>query len=634
MKYEKLAKDIMHYIGGEENVSNLVHCATRLRFNLKDNQLPDKEKLKSLEGVLTVVESGGQFQVVIGNDVSHVYQEIKKSSKLNHGNSDSADAEQSKEKLMSRIFAVISGSLSPLLPAMAGAGILKAFLTLFISFGWISAESGTYLILAAAANAVFYFLPIFLGTTAAIKFGANPYVGGVIGASLMEPNFTGLLANGDTSSFLGIPVVLMDYSATVFPVFVAIWIFAYVEKVLKKVIHKELQTFLVPLLCLVIIVPLTAIIFGPFGVYIGNAIADAINYLMGLSGLLTGAVIGGLIFFLVIFGLHWGIIPIVLANLTKGTDPILAMWAASNFAMAGVALAVFLKSQKEKSLRSIAGSSTLSLLLAGVSEPTVYGILLRYKRTIPFVIIAGAVGGAINGGFHTYATAFVFQNVFSIGAFEPVGYYLIGIAVSMGIGLILTILFGYQDKKNVVANEQIDVPPAAKEKMDQPEGSASPNPTDTVPILKKEVLLSPLTGDVKSLTEVPDPAFAEGSMGKGIAILPTVGQVVSPVNGTVGTVLKSGHAVILMSENGGEILIHVGINTVQLKGQHFTPRVKAGDQVKQGDLLIDFDLEKIKEAGYNPITPVIISNTADYLDVIETTNTSVTAQDKLLTLVV
>lgn len=431
---------------GEENVTNLVHCATRLRFNLKDNRLPDKEKLKSLEGVLSVVESGGQFQVVIGNDVAHVYQEIVKTSKLGAGNSASADADQPKEKILSRIFAVISGSLSPLLPAMAGAGILKAFLTLFTTFGWVSAESGTYLILAAAANAVFYFLPIFLGVTAATKFGANPYVGGVIGAALMEPNFTGLLANGDKTSFLGIPVVLMDYSSTVFPVFVAIWIFSYVEKFLKKIIHKELQTFLVPLLSLAIIVPLTAMIFGPFGVYIGNAIADGINYLMGVSGLLTGAVIGGLIFFLVVFGLHWGIIPIVLANLSKGTDPILAMWAASNFAMAGVALGVFLKS-KEKTLKSIAGSSTLSLLLAGVSEPTVYGILLRFKRTMPYVIIAGAIGGAINGGFHTYATAFVFQNIFSIGAFEPVSYYLVGIAAAMGIGLVLTILLGYQDKK-------------------------------------------------------------------------------------------------------------------------------------------------------------------------------------------
>lgn len=628
MKYERLAKDIVQNIGGEENVNNLVHCATRLRFNLKDNQLPDKEKLKSLAGVLSVVESGGQFQVVIGNDVAHVYQEIMKISKLGAGNSASADADQPKEKIMSRIFAVISGSLSPLLPAMAGAGILKAFLTLFTNFEWLSADSGTYLILAAAANAVFYFLPIFLGISASFKFGANPYVGGVIGAALMEPNFTGLLANGDTSSFLGIPVVLMDYSSTVFPVFVSIWIFSYVEKYLKKIIHKELQTFMVPLLSLVILVPLAAIVFGPFGVYLGNAIADAINYLMGVSGLLTGAVIGGLIFFLVVFGLHWGIIPIVLANLTNGTDPILAMWAASNFAMAGVALAVFLKS-KEKTLKSLAGSSTLSLLLAGVSEPTVYGILLRYKRTIPYVIIAGAVGGAINGGFNTYATAFVFQNIFSIGAFEPVGYYLIGIVAAMGIGLILTLLFGYQDKKTVAVTEAT---PAVEVKAIQPEASA--NSSNHSSVLKKEVLLSPLTGEVKSLTEVPDPAFAEGAMGKGIAIVPSVGQAVSPVNGTVGTILKSGHAVILRSENGAEILIHIGINTVQLKGKYFTPRVKAGDQVRKGDLLIEFELEKIREAGYNPITPIIISNTAEYLDVIETTSSSVTAQDKLLTLVV
>lgn len=631
MKYENLAKDIVQNIGGEENITNLIHCATRLRFNLKDNRLPDKEKLKSLEGVLSVVESGGQFQVVIGNDVAHVYQEIVKTTKFGTGNSVSADADQPKEKILSRIFAVISGSLSPLLPAMAGAGILKALLTLFTTFGWVSAESGTYLILAAAANAVFYFLPIFLGVTAANKFGANPYVGGVIGAALMEPNFTGLLANGDTTSFLGIPVVLMDYSSTVFPVFIAIWIFSYVEKYLKKIIHKELQTFLVPLLSLAFIVPLTAMIFGPFGVYIGNAIADAINYLMGISGLLTGAVIGGLIFFLVVFGLHWGIIPIVLANLTKGTDPILAMWAASNFAMAGVALGVFLKS-REKTLKSIAGSSTLSLLLAGVSEPTVYGILLRYKRTIPYVIIAGAIGGAINGGFHTYATAFVFQNIFSIGAFEPVSYYLIGIAAAMGIGLVLTVLFGYQDKKAVSVTEASAEAPAVE--MQVVPSKASSNPTGGAPILRKEVLLSPLTGAVKSLTEVPDPAFAEGAMGKGVAIVPSVGQAVSPVNGTIGTILKSGHAVILLSESGAEILIHIGINTVQLKGQYFTPRVKVGDQVREGDLLIEFDLEKIKEAGYNPITPIIISNTGDYLDVIETTSSSVTAQDKLLTLVV
>ncbi|AIQ31591.1 PTS beta-glucoside transporter subunit IIABC [Paenibacillus sp. FSL P4-0081] len=631
MKYERLAKDIVQNIGGEENVNNLVHCATRLRFNLKDNHLPDKEKLKSLAGVLSVVESGGQFQVVIGNDVAHVYQEIMKTSKLGAGNSASADADQPKEKIMSRIFAVISGSLSPLLPAMAGAGILKAFLTLFTNFDWLSADSGTYLILAAAANAVFYFLPIFLGISASFKFGANPYVGGVIGAALMEPNFTGLLANGDTSSFLGIPVVLMDYSSTVFPVFVSIWIFSYVEKYLKKIIHKELQTFMVPLLSLVILVPLAAIVFGPFGVYLGNAIADAINYLMGVSGLLTGAVIGGLIFFLVVFGLHWGIIPIVLANLTNGTDPILAMWAASNFAMAGVALAVFLKS-KEKTLKSLAGSSTLSLLLAGVSEPTVYGILLRYKRTIPYVILAGAVGGAINGGFNTYATAFVFQNIFSIGAFEPVGYYLIGIVAAMGIGLLLTLLFGYQDKKTVAVTATSDSAPAVEVKAVQPEASA--NPSNHSSLLKKEVLFSPLTGEVKSLTEVPDPAFAEGAMGKGIAIVPSVGQAVSPVNGTIGTILKSGHAVILLSESGAEILIHIGINTVQLKGQYFTPRVKAGDQVRKGDLLIEFELEKIREAGYNPITPIIISNTADYLDVIETTSSSVTAQDKLLTLVV
>ncbi|CAI8711899.1 MULTISPECIES: beta-glucoside-specific PTS transporter subunit IIABC [Bacillus] len=611
MSNNNLAKDVLRLVGGEKNVSNLVHCATRLRFKLKDSKQADKSAIENLDGVLSVVETGGQFQVVIGSEVADVYKDIVKLGDLG---TSSQSSEEEKGTIATRIFDVISRSFTPLLGALAGAGMLKAVLTVLVMLGWLSEKSGTYHILSAAGNAVFYFLPIFLGITLATKLGANPYVGGTIGAALLEPNFTGLLKQaGDVSDFLGIPVVLMNYSSTVFPVFIAVSIYAVLEKLLKKIIHKDLQMFLVPMLSLVIIVPLTVIAFGPFGVYVGDGIGAVIGFLSTKSGIITGAVMGAAWTFLTILGLHWGIVPIIMANLAAGGDPIIAMAAAAPFAQMGVALGIFLR-VKDKKVKTFAGSTLLPGLLAGVTEPIIYGLLMRYKRTIPYVIAAGAIGGAISGFLGVQQKSFGFPSLLTTPAFSPMLLYVIVIAVAFGIAALLTMMFGFEDKKqNAVSGH--------KEEKDKS-------------LVKKEILVSPLVGEIKPLSEVNDQVFSSEAMGKGIAIEPTIGQVVSPVSGVVSTVFPTGHAIGIISNEGAEILIHIGIDTVQLEGKYFSSRIKQGDQVKQGDLLVDFEIEKIKEAGYQVTTPIIITNTSNYLSIVEMKKGIVKEKEEILTLII
>ncbi|KAB7664814.1 beta-glucoside-specific PTS transporter subunit IIABC [Bacillus sp. B1-b2] len=616
MSYNKLAKDIVELVGEEENINSLVHCATRLRFKLNDSSKADKEALQNLDGILSVVESGGQFQVVVGSHVPEVYKEINKITNIE--GADKAPTTGPKQGIGAQIFEVVSRSFSPLIGALAGAGMLKAVLTVLTMTGLLSETSGTYFILSAAGNAVFYFLPIFLGITISTKLGANPYVGGTIGAALLEPNFTGLMATGDVSSFIGIPVVLMDYSSTVFPVFIAITIYALLDKFLKKVIHKDIQMFLVPMLSLMIIVPLAVIVFGPIGVYVGDWIGAGINFLSDKSGWLAGAVMGAGWTFLTVLGLHWGLVPIILENLTSGSDPLLAMVAASVFAQMGLAIGIFIKS-KDKNIKSLAGSTFLPAALSGVTEPIIYGLLLRFKRTIPYIIIAGAVGGAITGIVGINAKSFAFAAILTAPAFSPIGSFLIVNFIALAIALVLVLVFGYEDKKK---KEE-----ATTESVVTEEPKAQP-------LLKQEVILSPLTGDVLPLSKVDDAVFASEAMGKGIAIEPTVGKAISPVNGTVSTIFPTGHAVGITSTDGAEILIHIGINTVQLNGQYYTPAVKQGDVVKQGDLLVEFDIEKIKEAGYPVTTPVIITNTSDYSEVAGTSEEQIVQSEKLLTVIV
>lgn len=613
MKDSQMAKEILAKVGGEKNVGSLVHCATRLRFKLNNTKKADKQAIEQMEGVLRVVESGGQFQVVVGSRVADVYAEINKLGSFSEDGNKGNDQKE-KTSVLSGVFEVISGAFSPLIPALAGSGMLKAVLTVLTTAGWLDAETGTYAILSAASNAVFFFLPIFLGITLAKKLGANPYVGGVIGAALLEPTLGALMEVSTNTDFLGIPVILMDYSASVFPIFVTMFVYSYVDKILRKIIYKDLQLFVVPMLSLMIMVPLAVMAFGPFGTYMGDWLSQGVMWLIAKSSILAGMVLGGGMTFMVIFGLHWGFTPVTIENLAMGGDPIEGMAAAAVFAQIGIALGIFLRARKNKETRALAGSVGLTGILAGVTEPIVYGLILRYKRTIPFVIIAGAIGGAINGFFGVTMNEYVFHNIFSLPAYSPIVVYVISITITMVIAAALVYFFGYESK-----NDKTETTPIADE-------------TTTKTMITEEIL-SPIKGQAIPLANVADEVFASEAMGKGIGIEPSEGSVVAPINGVVSTLFPTHHAIGIVSENGAEILIHLGLDTVALNGQYFEALVKQGDTVTQGDELIQFDLEKIKEAGYSMTTPIVITNSGDYLDVVETEAENLEQNDLLLTLI-
>ncbi|TWT26045.1 beta-glucoside-specific PTS transporter subunit IIABC [Planomicrobium sp. CPCC 101110] len=604
MSYRKLAEDIIRLVGGRENVSNVTHCATRLRFNLKDNKKADKEELEKL-AILKVVESGGQYQVVIGPQVSSVFSEVVK---ICNFRPDSASTEDNKEKgsVASRIFNTISGTFTPLIPLICGSGLLKAVLIVLVMLGWLSADSGTHQILSAAANAVFYFLPILMAITLALKLGVSPYISAAIAAALLEPNFTNLLENGDTSSFIGIPVVLINYSSTVLPVFAAVCIYSLLEKFLKRVLHVQLHMIIIPMLSLLVMVPLTVLIFGPFGIYVGDAILDGTVFILDKSAILTGLVLGAGWVFIVILGLHWAIIPLMLSNITTtGSDAILGLIMGTVWVAGGAALGVFLKT-KDKNLKAVAGAALIPSVLSGITEPVIYSIFFRYKRVFIISILMGGVASALAGALGVRATQ-IAGGIFTIPTFLPVSGYLIVIALSI-IGTALAVLvFGYESK-NTETIESGEV------------------------LLKGQNIVSPLTGKVKMLSQVNDPVFSAEAMGKGIAIEPAVGTVFSPVNGVVTALFPTGHAVGITSDTGVEILIHIGINTVELEGKYFLPQIKQGDKVKQGDELVLFDIDKIKEAGYEVITPVIITNSTSYKEITQTNSETVRTNDVLLSL--
>ena len=534
---------------------------------------------------------------------------------MNPNNTSIVASAEKKETIMNKILGAISGSFAPILGVLAGSGLISALLSILTTLGWLSPESGTYAILSAAGHAIFYFFPVFLGITLAIKLGANGYVGGAIGAALLEPHYTDLVASkAQDVTFLGIPVIVASYSSTVFPILIAVSIYSLLDKLLKKVIYKELQMFINPLISLVVIVPLTILIFGPFGTYVGDAIGMVIEFLSSKSGLLTGAVLGAGWTFLTILGLHWAVIPLAIANLANGGDPIIAMAAAAPFAQIGMGIGVFLKT-KNTDLKTVTGSGIIPGALAGTTELITYGVLVRYKQTMVIVALAGAIGGAINGAFGIKATAFALPSFLSIPVFSPMGLYIIGVLTALVVAMVLTLIFGYEGKNKAMPSKTVKEFGLGE--------------------VKRETILSPLNGEIIPLSKISDPLFSTETVGKGIAIEPTKGEVVSPVDGMVTMLFPTEHAIGITSENGAEILIYVGVDTINLKGQFFTSKVKQWDTVKRGDLLIRFDLEKIKAAGYDTKTPIVITNTNQYIDIdiVPAKDGTIQAKDELMELI-
>ena len=640
MKYQKLAEEIIEGIGGKKNIKSLTHCVTRLRFKLRDESLAETEKLKKMDGVVTVIQSGGQYQVVIGNHVPDVYKDVTEVAGINNIESSGNDSDGKDEKtgIFNKIIDILSGVFAPTLGLLSATGMIKGLVSLFTTFGIISKTSGTYNILQATGDSLFYFFPIFLGFTAAKKFKLNQFTGMAIGASLVHPLVTGMLKNKPLfvafkgvpiietnvlATFMGIPVLLMNYTSSVVPVIVAVYFAAKIEKFFTRVIPDVVKTFLVPFFTLLVIVPLTFLSIGPVTTWAAHAVGSFTMLLSNISPILAGALIGTFWQVFVMFGLHWGLIPIAINNIAvMGTDTILMFAFPPSFAQIGVVLAIMLKT-KDKKLKSLTIPSFISGIF-GVTEPAIYGITLPKKK--PFIIscIASGIGAVVAGIFGALKYGMGGLGVFGIPTFiNPktgidTGFYgiLVAITVAFVLGFIMTFVT-YKD--DAIAE---DVAETVKNVV---------KPLKN--IVKKEVLYSPLKGRVEKLKNIEDEAFASEAMGKGIAVIPDEGKVVSPVDGKIVTFFPTHHAIALITDNGTEILIHVGIDTVKLEGKYFYPKVEQGAIVKKGELLLEFDMEKIKKEGYVVTTPVIVTNTDDYLDVIETDKEYSNFGDEVVTVI-
>lgn len=618
MEYHTLAQDILAHIGGRENIVSLVHCATRLRFKLKDNHKADAEGLKKNPGVIMVVESGGQFQVVIGNHVHDVWQAVRTEAGLADETSEAIKDNEKAGNLFSHLIDIISGIFTPFIGVLAASGILKGLLALAVVCGWLSVESATYEIWFAASDALFFFFPLVLGYTAGKKFGGNPFITMVIGGALTHPTMIAAFIASQqsvvmTDAFLGIPVTWFNYSASVIPIILAAWVSCWLEKQSSRRLPASMKNFFAPLICLSITVPLTFLVIGPLATGLSQMLANGYQWIYALAPWLAGAALGALWQVCVIFGLHWGLVPLMINNLAVlGHDSMLPMLLPAVMGQVGAALGVFLRSRDARQ-KMLAGSSVTAGIF-GITEPAVYGVNLPLRRPFIFGCVAGAIGGAIVGFSSTHVYSFGFANIFTIAQMIPPG----GVDATLwgGIaGTLLALILGCG--MTLVAGM-----PAAS------------TPVTATPVIPGEDdILSPMTGTVLALDQVPDPTFASGLLGQGAAIIPSDNKVIAPFAGEVASLFQTRHAIGLLSHSGIELLIHVGIDTVRLDGKPFTAHVNVGDTFKPGDLLLEFDRQAILDAGYDLATPIIITNSDEYLEVMTVAGTAVTAETPLLSII-
>ena len=609
MKNKELAESIINKVGGKDNITSLVHCATRLRFVLNDDSKADAESLKKQKGVITVVKSGGQFQVVIGNHVADVFSDIMQLTNLNENHITNTAPDQ-KMGFFSKLIDLVSGIFIPALVVIVAGGIFKGVIALLQVLEIVNADSQTYNYLFAIADAPFYYLPVILGFSAVKKFGGNPYVGMALGGALVHPNIVGMLGDAfelQTSLFM-IPVKLIPYKSSVFPIIIASWFYSLLERNFNKIMHDSFKKFIAPLLGIIITVPLTFAVIGPVVAFLSNIVADGIIYVYQLNSVIASMILAGLWQVMVIFGIHWGMVPFAMNNFNVyNEDFMMPILFPAVFAQVGAVLAVMLRS-KDPQMKALASSSVLSGIF-GVTEPAIYGINLPLKR--PFVIgcISAMIGGGIVGYYHSVIYSFSFISIFSfLQLIPPTGinekFYAVvfGSLISFGVSTTVTYLFGIpKDKKAADEN--------------QPQNNEDKKQTDEVKQVDTITISSPMTGKVIPLSQVNDPTFAGELMGKGSAIIPTIGQALAPEDGEVVSLFRTKHAIGFVTHSGAEILIHIGIDTVKLDGQHFEAHVEAGSKVKKGDLLVSFDIDAIKQAGFEVTTPIIITNSDDYKDV-------------------
>ena len=597
--YANTAKEVLRLVGGDGNVSHFEHCSTRLRFTVVDPSKVRKDALKAIPGVMGVVGSGNQCQVVIGNDVIEVYDEVMKIAKFSGSGSD-APAE-GKQKLGATILDLLVGIFQPLIPAIAGGGILKAFLSLFALIGLMDKASTLYQVLIAVADAPLYFLPVLVAVTMSTKIKCNRMVAVSAVGALLLPATTTLLGSEVPPVLFGITIQKITYAYQVFPAILAVGLLYYVEKYVTKITPKPIRVFFVPMLCFIIVFPLTLLVLGPIGLTIGKVLTTIMLGLYKYVGWLAVGLVAAGLPLLISIGAHKAFIPYVVSSLGEMGYEILYNGAslAHNIAEGGANLAVALKS-KNQDLRSTALSSGISAIF-GITEPAIYAVTLQHKRVLWGVMIGSFVSGCFLGLMAVKSFVAMGPGLAGMAMFvdpenaKNIVWAFVGFGISLVVSFVATLIL-YKDE---------ELPVAAG---DAPAAAAPASEDDTV---KPGYLVSPLQGTVVALNDVKDEVFSTGVLGKGAAILPNKGELRSPVEGTVTMIPDTKHAVAVMDKTGAEILMHIGMDTVELNGQHYEPQVKVGDKVRKGQLLIKFDLDAIKAAGYDVTTPVVITNSDD-----------------------
>lgn len=594
-KYQKLAKEIIKNVGGKENIVDLAHCITRLRFVLKDESLASDEVLKAMDGVVTVMKSGGQYQVVIGNHVPMVYEEVCAQIGFSP---DAAKGQEKKTKFVDRVIDLISGCFQSVLAVMCAAGIVKGLNAFFVFLKLYDNTSGTYIMLNAIGDSIFYFFPVLIGYASAKKFKLNPMLGMLIGCILCYPSVQSGAFTSDAigtlfgveyqTTFMNIPWITNTYTTTIIPVILINLFASQLQKLLNKIIPDLLKNFLVPLLLLMIALPLGFLIIGPITSVLTNVLTDVFMAINNASPILMGAIVGFLWQVLVIFGLHWALVPLFLLCLTTfGYNPIQGSFAVG-FAQTGAVAAMYFKLKDEK-IKKICPAAVISGIF-GVTEPSIYGITLPKKKPFFFSMVGGLVGGAIMGlGCKGYTSGgmgiFGIVNYINPQNSDPSGMYLaiVAIIAAFAVGFLLTYFF-WRDQ----------------------------TPSKNHETLAELTVVSPIKGVVKDISKIDDAAFSQELLGVGCAIEPLEGNVYAPFDGKVVSLFPTMHAIGLESDEGIELLIHIGLNTVRLEGKYFTKHVEQGDTVKKGQLLISFDKEQIEKAGYVLDTPIVVTNSSAF----------------------
>ncbi len=605
-KYEQLCQDILVHVGGKENISFVTHCMTRLRMNLKDQGKVNQEKIKKVKGVLGCQFSGGQFQVIIGQHVDEVYNDFIEITGLQAQNKIDEQLDSTKEKfswkdLPNKLIDAVSGCVTPILPIITATGIIKLIAALLgeSMLNILPATSDFMVLLTFVGNAGFYFFPVFVAWAASKKFNTSTPLALFLGSILIHPTLIEMVANGTQFSVYGIPMTLVNYSSQFLPSILIVWVMSYLHKFFDKVSPKSLKIILVPTCTILVMLPLALCIVGPLANLLGQGLAAFFTSLYSLAGPLAIGLIGASWYFLVATGMHQALIALattMIANM--GADSIILVGSKSgSYALMGLAVAYLIRCRKEN--KAMASANAVTLLVGGISEPTIFSMLLRYKTAMLIQIIAGFVGGVINGIFHVSIYFFGATNILTGLAFgKDLVLGMIGCSVSFIVALVLGIVIGFDDsgklfgKRNKKSNE----------------------------ITEKNAIYSPLTGKVIPLSEVKDEAFASGSMGMGCAIIPDNGQVLAPFDGTVIALFPTKHAIGLKSNDGVEVLIHIGLDTVNDQGKEFTSKVEMGDKIVKGQILIEFNRDALINKGYDLTTPVIITDGGEINECFENQN--------------